>query len=436
MDNKKHIVKKGDTLWDLSRKYYGVPTRYLEIIQRNHFLQERKESGNNDSTGVPFLFVDDVLIIAFESILDHAEKTDTSKNPLKIKGKKKGDVTLFIDGEEKPVPSGTEIITNFDTCCDTLTTRFAWDSNDKKQRKLWQPTKLKDYEIYISGEQITGGKLESVYPNVTASTSYIDVSGRSHTLKLEKSVFPVSSYPLEREGENLIQILEWATGLFGLKSENRSKIDSELKTKFDKTSADNSTKIWEYLARLATIKSRVLHSSTDGRSLVIDSPENKKPVQHFEEGKDGFSLPNFGYNTATLFGNFIGSSESADTPAKMETYKDLNFDEDSYSYIQLDDSADGETAKSLQYQAVKSYRDFFTAQFTPAGGMLNQSGKIWRAGQLITIKAPSVMIYNDFEFMIRSVKMTVGAEKTNVILSIIPPDVYSGKPLKKMPWDV
>jgi nucleoid-associated protein YgaU len=31
----KHIIQKGDTLWDLSVKYYGDGTKYPEIIKKN-----------------------------------------------------------------------------------------------------------------------------------------------------------------------------------------------------------------------------------------------------------------------------------------------------------------------------------------------------------------------------------------------------------------
>jgi nucleoid-associated protein YgaU len=32
---KKHIIQKGDTLWDLSVKYYGDGAKYKEIIKKN-----------------------------------------------------------------------------------------------------------------------------------------------------------------------------------------------------------------------------------------------------------------------------------------------------------------------------------------------------------------------------------------------------------------
>ncbi len=35
IQTKKHIVQKGDTLWDLSVKYYGDGFKYHEIIKKN-----------------------------------------------------------------------------------------------------------------------------------------------------------------------------------------------------------------------------------------------------------------------------------------------------------------------------------------------------------------------------------------------------------------
>jgi len=43
----KHVIQKGDTLWDLSVKYYGDGTKYKEIIKKNPGKTFKFEDGRD-----------------------------------------------------------------------------------------------------------------------------------------------------------------------------------------------------------------------------------------------------------------------------------------------------------------------------------------------------------------------------------------------------
>jgi hypothetical protein len=149
---------------------------------------------------------------------------------------------------------------------------------------------------------------------------------------------------------------------------------------------------------------------------------------------DGFEPPKFQFNTANLFGNHIASIETPRRPDKIVTYKDPQFTENSYGYFEIKDSTVGDSQNAIQYEALKKYRDFFTVPIFPGKGILNPQGQPWLPGQTITIKAPSSMIYEDFDFLVRSVRYPLGSDEVRPVITIIPPQCYLGQPINPFPW--
>jgi hypothetical protein len=295
---------------------------------------------------------------------------------------------------------------------------------------LWgDPLNLPEADIYLGNSQVFGGKFEQVLPKATASTSNVEVSARTHTFPLVKSHFPRSAYPLEREKETFDQTVEWACSVFGLRADNQADKTGIIK----KSSCENQTTPWDYLAPLGNSMQRVMRSSPNGYALEIVQAETFEPVAKFTEGRDGFIIPQPTYNTADLAGTYQGVSDKK--PKKFETFQDPFFSEQTFKHFSINDVEPGELADSVAYQALKTYRDFFSMEFTPGGGILNPfTNEPWEVGQTISMKSPSIMIYNDFEFLIRGIKYNIGADSKNVTLVIVPPEVYSGKPLARLPW--
>ncbi len=420
MPRKIHKASAGDTLENISRLYFGVPNRTQDIINSNPFLAFRSTSMDVDLNGMPLIFEGDVIIVI----------TDQDLNPRVLSGKGSEELTLYLNGENVPFPAGSEVTVFFDACCNTFASVFPFDPFNNFDRKQWRPISLPEYEIYIGNQQITGGKFESVNVIGTPKKKSVKVSGRTFTLIIEKSNFPDTAYPLERENERLDQIVEWATAVFGLNSENQSEATS----RFKKASCENETLVWDYLAPLATKSQRVLHASANGYGLEIVIPELSQPVARFEEGVDGFIAPQFTYNTADLFGNYLGVKESAKNPRNLKTFVDPFFEENSYKFFSLGDIDNGNVSDALKYEAIKSYRDYFTTSFGQAG-FTAPNGDLWQPGQIVTLNAPSEMIYNDFDFLIRFVKYVIGPTKKSVELGIIPSNVYLGIPMLKLPFD-
>jgi hypothetical protein len=421
MPKKTYIAQAGDTLQNVSRQFYGIPNRTEEIINANQFLNFRRDSGNVTLDGVPNVFAGDVITVL----------TDAPVTLSDAEFRQPDEITLLLNGNETPTPEGSELTLNYDTCCNSFSSRFPWDPFSDYDRALWVPESPPELDIFCGSQQLFGGKFEQVYPEPSIDQNRVAVAARTHTLLIEKSVAPLAAYPLEREKENLQQIAEWLCRFFGIGIDT---IDAAEQI-FKKASMEgSSTKCWEFLSRLATTRERVMHASDDGRSLRIVSPSSSEAVARFEQGVDGFEPPRFRFNTANLFGNQIASVETPRRPDRKVTYKDEQFEEESYGFFEIKDSTVGDSQNAIQYQALKNYRDFFTTPIFPGTGILNPQGKPWKPGQIVTIKSPSAMIYEDFDFLVRSVRLPLGVDEIKPIITIIPPQCYAGQPISPFPW--
>jgi hypothetical protein len=433
MPRKVYTASTGDTLENISRNYFGVPSRTQDIINSNPFLRFRQDSINVDLNGTPLIFDGDIVVVI----------TDPDSTIKTLSGKDAEEVTLYLNGDLTPIPNVAEIALYFDACCDTFGTTFPFDPYNDFDRKRWQPLELPEYEIFIGNEQVTGGKFESAPSIPRANKRAVSASGRTFTLVLEKSNFPDTAYPLEREKENLSQIAKWAFPKFGIEVDDLADNTSIFKKAAVKNSrrkrggdlSEAQSTAWDYVAMLATKSQRVMHASANGYRIEIVQPTITQPVERFEEGIDGFEAPSFSYNTADLFGGYLGVKESANRPRNMKTFADPYFNETSYKFFSFDDVEDGNVSDALKYEALKSYRDFFTTSFSRPG-LLTRDGKLWKPGQIVTLNSPSAMIYSDFNFLIRWVKYIIGPTTKKVELGIIPPEVYMGLPLPKLPFAI
>jgi hypothetical protein len=420
MPRKTYTAVSGDTLQNLSRQFYGVPNKTEDIVNANQFLQFRRDSGNTSLDGTPNIFAGDIITIL-------SPASFTAVDPLTVQP---DTLTLFMNGNETLLPDGSEAQINFDTCCNTFSSVFPFDPDKDLDRATWNPLQGPELDLYIGSRQIFGGQVETMNPDPTPNARSMGTSARTHTRLFEKSVCPSMGYPVEREGESLLQICEWLASYFSLRID---PIDSPANP-FKKASLDNSTKCWAFVSQLATTRRRVMNATDDGWGFRILSPLSGESVARFEEGVDGFEPPRFAFNTAELSNTYLATIETPEAPDQLIGYRDPSFPEQSYDFLSLKDAIAGDAQDALEYEARKRYRDFFTTEISPGQGILNPKGNVWNPGDLVTLKAPSSLIYEDFDFLIRYVKYTFGTRHQRVKLGIIPPAVYLGEPISKFPW--
>ena len=63
------------------------------------------------------------------------------------------------------------------------------------------------------------------------------------------------------------------------------------------------------------------------------------------------------------------------------------------------------------------------------------NGTRWKSNTTIILRAPDAMVYNDYEFIIRSVDFEKDDKTETATLNLVLPGSFSGKIPDSLPWD-
>jgi len=63
------------------------------------------------------------------------------------------------------------------------------------------------------------------------------------------------------------------------------------------------------------------------------------------------------------------------------------------------------------------------------------AGNLWEPNTSINLLAPDVMIYNNYEFIIRSIEFETDSNTQTATLNVVLPGSFSGEIPSNLPWD-
>jgi len=102
------------------------------------------------------------------------------------------------------------------------------------------------------------------------------------------------------------------------------------------------------------------------------------------------------------------------------------------------ESGQADVTKAAQVAGTKSVRDFFDGSiefpdwFVPPGSA--ESGKRWRAGHVVTVRAPGLQIYKPHRMIVKVASFKWSANKRVCNLQLVPEESFNGKDLIDPPW--
>ena len=62
-------------------------------------------------------------------------------------------------------------------------------------------------------------------------------------------------------------------------------------------------------------------------------------------------------------------------------------------------------------------------------------GERWKPNTTITLTAPGAMVYNEYEFIIRTVEFNRDSKTKTAALNVVIPGAFSGEIPETLPWD-
>lgn len=410
-------VISGDRIRQIARRTYGYD-RSSDITNSNiELLKGRPIS----LEGLPTIYPNDSLWMP--SVKESFSERITATTD--------DEITIRIDGKLFRGWTAANIQRNINTVADAFTFSLPYDSTDSELRELTKPYSYKKCdlfigtELYIAGQSIkwsTASRKDQTVKTIDARTR----AGHTIECMAQKEV-------VEYRDQTLSQI---AVDIMSSYGDDLQPLffngDSDQFTRVRKEITDTD---FSFLSGLANQKGFMITSSDDGRFAFIRASVDGLPVFRFIEGEtaiEHISVTSDGSSrfssmlavTETSGGSGVSSSLSDDT---IETYRPLVFS--------ADDLEAGNLETALQWRRSKALADSYSVMITVTGWR-NEFNQLWRENMKGTVKAPSVDIFDESDYIISSVTLTKDKNGGNISqLQMVIPQAYSLEFPTSFPWE-
>lgn len=411
---KNYTVADETTLSQVAARAYGDSVFWPRIFNANQFTLK--------STDPDSVTKGEILIIP---VLSERELIRSSVVQSSISGKDKNDLTIIVNGREiKTV--GARILRTMDTASD------AW-----KATVIWEPgvdpsldSRLKPYayplaQAYIGNELLVSGLLYNTKPSLTNSGSQNEIEGFSFTVDAVDSTLKP---PYEKNNVDFRQRAEELIKPLGINVVFDDGVEPG--GVFDRITAREGDTIFQHLLGLAKQRSFLLSSTPIG-DLLVTVAKITKPVATLEEGKGNileFSATFDGRKRFNIY-RALGKSPKGN---KVGIAKDGKVPRSRFVTFNANETIDGDIQGAADWRRSKQLADALTIPL-PVPGWYDPDGNLWRENTMVEVVSPTLGIEKGFTFLIKQVEYIEENSGRTAVLSILPPQVYTGKAIIE-PW--
>ncbi len=403
-----YITTTGDTFSLVSRKKYGTEQEASRIARANPGTTEPLQVGT-------------VLVIP-------PVPRDLAQN---APADRPDEVALLIDGVRFRFWDSVSITRSIDIM-DTITFGTPFDPDAPGFKENFRPMSFKPVAVTVGGEPLFTGTMVGVDPSLQNNSKTLSVSGYSLPGVLNDCTMPSSSNPLEYNGLTLQEIATSAAGVFGLQVE----FDADPGPAFERVAADPAQKVLKFLSGLAEQRNLVVTDTAGGALSFVQSVQPGNPVAILEQGEAPLLgvTPTFNpqsyYShitglTNTIVG-IVGPQFTVKNPLLTGVLRPLTY--------RPADTRDSEIRTSVETKMGRMFGN--VASYSAAvATWRDPSGALWEPNTTIRLTAPGAMIYNPYEFVIRSVQFDRSATSETAVLNLVLPGSFSGEIPEALPWD-
>lgn len=415
-----YTTKQDDTLSSIAAIAYGDQEQWPLIFNANQTTLR--------STDPNVIFPDEILIIP-EQVEIREAKEDLIK-----KSKPVDDFQIEINGRFIPIIAGS-IIRTMDTAADAWSATIAWTpGKDEFIDKNTAPFSYSPAKAYIGGERLVTGTLLETNPTLDTNGSRKDLVGYAATINIVDSNLRPSDYE-----DNKISLKERAEKLlkpYGLRVFTDQFSEAKANEKFDRVSAEEKDTIFVHLAKLAAQKQLLVSSTEKGNLLFTRANINAKPVGTIEESAAGVGLSySAKYNGRKRFSVWHIDCQ---TPFKKNKKNGISKDPAvpimRFKNITVDNDTEGAIQETAEWIRSKEFVKAMQVPF-PYPSFRAPNGELWRENTTVIVKSKTIGVPDGFKFLIAQVEFKRSSSGDGVVLSLVPPQVYTGEQIDE-PWRV
>lgn len=396
------------------------------------------------------------------------------------------DVSMMIHGTRFHFWSGVRINLNIDAVA-TISFNAPFDHEAPGFKRNFAPFGFAPVAIDVDDQRLFTGTMLDVSPVITEDgKKEISVNAYAKCGVLQDCTAPPESMPLEFNKLNLLDIARKMASYFGV----GVVFNADPGPVFDRVACDPDKKVLEFLADLAKQRGFVIGSDENG-NLLFSKTSIGGIVAKLEQGVSPLLSVSPTFNPQEYYSHITGLSpvEVAKPAAKStaKVKKDDKTDEKAgqgatkatekagQAEVKKEPKKEEKTKKEKQKPKPTTYKKFTAIDEAPVyrplvfkiddaegatdvetatkakmarmlGNMctyaitvstwFDAAGDLWRPNTKIKLKAPDSMIYDFFEFDIKSVELSADENSQQANLTLCLPGSFTGEPPEIFPWEL
>lgn len=404
-------VIAGDTFESIARKRYGTEKEADSIARANPGIAEPLTAGT-------------VLTVP---TLPRAPQN----LPIQAPADNNDEVAILIDGRRFRFWDKVRVIRSIDAM-DTVEFGAPFDADIPGFKESFRPFSFKPVAITVGGEPLFTGTMVGVSPVVENIQRVISVSGYSLPGVLNDCTPPASAYPLEFNNQGLRDIASAIVAPFGL----TVNFEGEQGAIFERVACEPGNKALAFLTDLAKKRNLIISNSERGAVVFWQSVEAGRPVARLQQGNapvlsvTPFFTPQEYYSHITGLEPVIVGSEGSQftvkNPLLTGVTRPITF--------KAPDTLDADVKAVVEAKAGRMFGNMASYAVRVATWR-NPNGELWAPNTTVKLLAPEAMIYNEYEFVIRSIEFNRERAVESATLNLVIPGSFSGKIPEALPWD-
>jgi prophage tail gpP-like protein len=342
------------------------------------------------------------------------------------------EVALSVDGKTFRFWERIRITRTLDAM-DSAEFTAPFESDAPGFRDTFRPLSFKSFEVTLGGAPLFTGTTVGVNPVLEPTIKSVSVTGYSKPGVLVDCTPPASSYPIEFNDVKLNEIVASLLYPFGL----QHVFTADQGPIFERVACEPGRRVYAFLADLARQRGLVVSSTPEGELLFQKSIDGGQPVASLVQGEQPLISVSPSFNPQDLYSHITGiepvivglkgSNYTVVNPTLRGVVRPLTFTPPDTLDSDVKEAVDAKAGRMMANAAtfvvvVATWRD--------------PQGAVWTPNTTINLKAPDAMVYESYEFLIRSVQLDKDSTSETAKLSLVFIGAFSGVMPEVLPWDL
>lgn len=411
-----YIVREGDTVQDLSARFYGTQADYPKIVNANPKVAKSNLE----------IFTGQVLVIPAKKVLNEQLSEDDSG---------KDDVLIDVDGTQYTDVWNFSLKRSIDKAADTFVFEIPFDPKNELTKSSFLPFQYKPVQIFIGGVLRLTGNIVNVVPSTGTNKRILKISGYSTCGVMNDCMLPTSAYPPVFQTSTFFDICQTIASAFNI--EVFDAVGDN--TVFEEVDIKPTDKAYSFLSKLAKKIGVLLTSDVEG-NLIIQKATDESAEFTFEEGEPDITAITASYKGQkghTTYTGLVDAKDSLDAlgddSAEVVNEFMQNVAIQRPFVFEVDEIEEGSIQAATEAKLRRSLVDMVSYSAI-LKGWRDPNGKLWTDNFRLNVTYPSVMIFRTTEFLISAVDLQGDDDKKITRITLILPQSYSDESLENVPW--